>query len=157
MLLNTLSLTKEADEFSLLTFTGYIFISMILLICRFTEKNSNYHICEIILLSFGVIFFTTQGLLTFSIVEQLQDDVSVFSYVIGSLSFICALLFALDLFFFKRMSEPKNAISQTDLEWKTKAATYKQGLEIATNEKTACCRQAVLKTEKKLTYLRTDL
>ncbi|XP_034479054.1 uncharacterized protein LOC117785240 [Drosophila innubila] len=160
-LLNTISLTKETDEFSILTIMGFTFISAVLLITRIIEKHSNYHTCENILLSCGVIFFTIQGLIIFGTVEQLSDSISDYALFLGGLSFICALLFALDLLFFRQMAKSKNKFSQTDLE-STIETTYKNENYIPKqNNKMKrfdqCCSPQNSNNDKKLTYLRTDL
>ncbi|XP_030245607.1 uncharacterized protein LOC115564909 [Drosophila navojoa] len=160
MLLNTISLTKEADDFGDLAYIGYIFISSILLLSRFKEQTKNYHITEIILLSFGVLFFTIQGLLIFGIIEELQDNILDFGYSLGGVTFLCAILFAIDLFFFKQMSDPKNAISQTDLENAIEPPT-KEVYQVTNIPKVnlheQCCHPSAAKNVKKLKYLRTDL
>ncbi|XP_064543266.1 uncharacterized protein LOC135431855 [Drosophila montana] len=160
MLLNTISLTKETDELSVLTFVGYTFISTILLLSRIKEKDTNYHITEIILLSFGILFFTLQGLLIFGVLEQLPDDILSYGYSLGTVSFICAILFAIDLFFFRRMAVSKNVTSQTDLEFIDKTTWKKVDMRINTIEmdrSDKCCLSDATRNGKKLKYLRTDL
>ncbi|XP_017864660.1 PREDICTED: uncharacterized protein LOC108614951 [Drosophila arizonae] len=160
MLLNTISLTKEADDFGDLAYIGYVFISSILLLSRFKEKTRNYHITEIILLSFGVLFFIIQGLLIFGIIEELQDNILDFGYSLGAVTFLCAILFAIDLFFFKQMADPKNAISQTDLE-NAIEAPIKEVYQVTNipkvNSLEQCCHPSATKNVRKLKYLRTDL
>jgi len=94
-------------------------------------------------------------------VEQLSDSISAFAFSLGGLSFICALLFAIDLFFFRQMAKSKDQISQTHLETAIEA-TYKTENYISkTNNKIKpfdqCCSSKNSNNAKKLTYLRTDV
>lgn len=100
------------------------------------------------------------GLLIFGIIEELQDNILDFSYSLGAVTFLCAILFAIDLFFFKQMSDPKNAISQTDLE--NAIETHNKEVYHVTNipkvnQLEKCCHPSGAKNVKKLKYLRTDL
>ncbi|KAH8261440.1 hypothetical protein KR044_009381, partial [Drosophila immigrans] len=157
-LLNSISLSKESDEFSILTIMGFTFISAVLLLTRIIEKTSNYHTCENILLSCGVIFFTVQGLLLFGTVEQLSDSISDYAFSLAGLSFLCALLFTIDLIFFRQMAPLKNVFSQTDVE-SPPQTVYIQ--ETKPNNKIKsfdqCCSSSKPNTDRMLTYLRTDL
>ncbi|XP_030383905.1 uncharacterized protein LOC115631293 [Scaptodrosophila lebanonensis] len=158
ILLNSIAWSKDADEFSTLTFVGYTFITSVLLVTRFVQKNANYHTCENIFLCLGVLFFTIVGLLILSTVEQLPDDILHYAFVLGGLSFFCAILFLLDLLFFKTNNKGfKNAIAQTDM------FSAISSPKLSTVEETICCRphdssslgQTIKKHEKR--YLRTDL
>ncbi|KAH8402269.1 hypothetical protein KR009_010890 [Drosophila setifemur] len=156
-LLNNLSWSKEGDDFSTLTFVGYTFISAALLLTRIIDGTSNYETCEIIFLSFGVIFFTIEGLLIFFTVEQLHDDLLFYAYVLGALCFLCAALFFLDLMLFKNLLKFQNSTAQTDQLKETVAVKV---YNLSQEAKSRCCNkiprtEMVNETEKK--YMRTDL
>ncbi|XP_034102169.1 uncharacterized protein LOC117566736 [Drosophila albomicans] len=157
-LLNSISLSKESDEFSILTIMGFTFVSAVLLLTRFIEKTTNYHTSENIFLCFGVIFFAIQGLLLFGAAEQLSDNISDFAFSLGGLSFLCAVLFSIDFIFFRRMAISKDVFSQTDLE-SSIPTVYIQ--ETNQNNKIKsidqCCSRSIPNDNTKLTYLRTDL
>ncbi|KAH8272829.1 hypothetical protein KR018_001994 [Drosophila ironensis] len=156
-LLNSLSWTKEGDDFSTLTFVGYTFILGVLLITRIIDGSTNYSTCEVILLTFGVIFFTIEGLLKFFSVEQLPDDLVVYAYSLGAISFFCAALLALDLILFKNLLKLRNAIAQTDQLKETVAVKV---YNLSQEAKTSCCNNAPrteMVNETDRNYLRTDL
>ncbi|XP_041563566.1 uncharacterized protein LOC108144157 [Drosophila elegans] len=158
-LLNNISWSKEGDDFSTLTFLGYTFISAVLLLTRIIDTTSNYGTAEIILLTCGVIFFTIEGLLIFFTVEQLPEDLLIYAYSLGTLSFICAALFALDLMLFKNLLKVKNSTVQTD-QLKDSSTVALKVYNLSQEPKTNCCNQRpqtqiINETNRK--YLRTDL
>nr|XP_017013594.2 uncharacterized protein LOC108068485 [Drosophila takahashii] len=156
-LLNNISWSKEGDDFSTLTFLGYTFISAVLLLTRIIDSTSNYGTCEIILLTCGVLFFTIEGLLIFFTVEQLPENLLIYAYVLGSLSFICAALFALDLMLFKNLLKLKNSTAQTDQLKETVALKV---YNLSQEPKTSCCSNSPrshVVNETNKNYLRTDL
>ncbi|XP_016991163.1 uncharacterized protein LOC108053093 [Drosophila rhopaloa] len=158
-LLNNISWSKEGDDFSTLTFLGYTFISAVLLLTRIIETTSNYGTCEIILLTCGVLFFTIEGLLIFFSVEQLSEDLLIFAYSLGTLSFICAALFALDLMLFQNLLKLKNSTAQTDQLKDTSTVALKV-YNLSQEHKTNCCSsgaQTQIINENNKKYLRTDL
>ncbi|XP_068147928.1 uncharacterized protein [Drosophila tropicalis] len=136
-LLNNISWTKEADDFSTFTFVGYTFITSVLLLTRFLQSNAKYHISEIILLGFGCLFFIVEGLLIFSTVESLQSDLLIYAYVLGALSFFCAFMFAIDLLLCKNLFESKSVTVQADFP-SPKLATVK--MHVVDVSKESCCQ-----------------
>ncbi|KAH8253125.1 hypothetical protein KR032_003653, partial [Drosophila birchii] len=164
-LLNSISWTKESDDFATLTFVGYTFIAAVLLLTRIIDQTSNYGTCEIILLTCGVLFFTIEGLLIFFTVEQLPQDLLAFAYSLGGLCFICAALFALDLMLFKNLLKLKNSTAQTEPSKDSATVALKMYTVSQEPQKTSCCSnssptqmintQMVNETDRK--YLRTDL
>ncbi|KAH8237340.1 hypothetical protein KR038_010155, partial [Drosophila bunnanda] len=164
-LLNSISWTKESDDFGTLTFVGYTFIAAVLLLTRIIDQTSNYGTCEIVLLTCGVLFFTIEGLLIFFTVEQLPQDLLGYAYSLGGLCFICAALFALDLMLFKNLLKLKNSTAQTEQSKDSSTVALKVYTVSQQQPKTTCCSnssstqmintQMVNETDKK--YLRTDL
>ncbi|XP_017018461.1 uncharacterized protein [Drosophila kikkawai] len=159
-LLNSISWTKESDDFGTLTFVGYTFIAAVLLLTRIIDQTSNYGTCEIVLLTCGVLFFTIEGLLIFFTVEQLPQDLLVYAYSLGGLCFICAALFTLDLLLFKNLLKLKNSTAQTDQLKDSSTVALKVYTVSQEPKKPSCCSnssstQMVNETDRK--YLRTDL
>ncbi|XP_033154928.1 uncharacterized protein LOC117137540 [Drosophila mauritiana] len=156
-LLNSISWSKEGDDFGTLTFVGYTFIAAVLLLTRIIGGTSNYGTCEIILLTCGVLFFTIEGLLIFFTVEQLSEDLLVFAYALGALCFVCAALFALDLMFFKNLLKLRDSTAQTDQSKETVALKV---YNLSQEPKTSCCNMVPrthIVNESSRNYLRTDL
>ncbi|EDV56908.2 uncharacterized protein Dere_GG19973, partial [Drosophila erecta] len=156
-LLNSISWSKEGDDFGTLTFVGFTFVAAVLLLTRIIEGTSNYGTCEIILLTCGVLFFTIEGLLIFFTVEQLSEDLLVYAYALGALCFICAALFALDLMFFKNLLKLRSSTAQTDQLKETVALKV---YNLSQEPKTNCCNivpQTHIVNESSRNYLRTDL
>ncbi|EDW74762.2 uncharacterized protein Dwil_GK19098 [Drosophila willistoni] len=162
-LLNTISWTKEADDFSTFIFVGYTFITSVLLLTRFFQSNSKYHLSENILLGFGCLFFIVDGLLIFSTVESLQSDLLIYAYVLGGLSFFCAFMFAIDLLYCKNLFELKSVTVQADFP-SPKLGTVK--MHVVDVSKESCCQvkdndriisQPAPLNQQGGSYLRTDL
>ncbi|XP_022223938.2 uncharacterized protein LOC111075130 isoform X2 [Drosophila obscura] len=159
-LLNSISGTKEGDDFSTLTFVGFTFISSVLLLTRIIQRNSNYDTCEIILLCFGCLFFTIEGLLILFTVEQLPEEILTFAFLLGALSFFCAALFAVDLMLFKNLLKSKNASAQTDQQLKESATVTMKVFNVSNADKTSCCKSSnlpQLNVRNEQSVLRTDL
>ncbi|KAH8290226.1 hypothetical protein KR054_001124, partial [Drosophila jambulina] len=164
-LLNSISWTKESDDFATLTFVGFTFIAAVLLLTRIIDQTLNYGTCEIILLTCGVLFFTIEGLLIFFTVEQLPQDLLVYAYSLGGLCFICAALFVLDLMLFKNLLKLKNSTAQTEQSKDSSTVALKVYTVSQEPPKASCCNnssssqmintQMVNETDRK--YLRTDL
>ncbi|XP_033252330.1 uncharacterized protein LOC117191625 [Drosophila miranda] len=159
-LLNSISGTKEGDDFSTLTFVGFTFISSVLLLTRIIQRNSNYDTCEIILLCFGCLFFTIQGLLILFTVGQLPEQILTYAYSLGALSFLCAALFAVDLLLFKNLLKPKNAAAQTDYQLKESSTVTMKVFNVSNADKSNCCNSSKLpklNVRNEQSVLRTDL
>ncbi|XP_015035068.1 uncharacterized protein [Drosophila pseudoobscura] len=159
-LLNSISGTKEGDDFSTLTFVGFTFISSVLLLTRIIKRNSNYDTCEIILLCFGCLFFTIEGLLILFTVEQLPEQILTYAYSLGALSFLCAALFAVDLLLFKNLLKSKNAAAQTDYQLKESSTVTMKVFNVSNADKSNCCNSSNLpkfNVRNEQSVLRTDL
>ncbi|KAI8039594.1 hypothetical protein M5D96_007014 [Drosophila gunungcola] len=152
-------LVKRGRRFQHSYFSGIHLYFSRLLLTRIIDTTSNYGTAEIILLTCGVIFFTIEGLLIFFTVEQLPEDLLIYAYSLGTLSFICAALFALDLMLFKNLLKVKNSTVQTD-QLKDSSTVALKVYNLSQEPKTNCCNnrpqtQIINETNRK--YLRTDL
>lgn len=110
--------------------------------------------------SFLTSYFSS-GLLLLAAVEDLTERVSYFAYSLSALSFVCAILFAIDLLFFREMKTFTNTQSQTDVESATNLL-YTKKFTIPTNTESnlsnMCCGiSKTSKSFKKEAFLRTDL
>ncbi|KAH8398225.1 hypothetical protein KR222_007084, partial [Zaprionus bogoriensis] len=158
-LLNSISSSNYANDFIVLTIMGFTFISFVLLITRIIEKKSNYSTCEIFFLTCGFFFFVLQGLLLLATVEDLSDKILYFAYSLAGVSFMCSVLFAMDLIFFKQLTKSINTLSQTDFESSTQLVLKKELVSENTKapEHNHCCAYKTSKILKTKPFLRTDI
>ncbi|CAD7013029.1 unnamed protein product [Ceratitis capitata] len=112
-LLNNLNWSQAGNDFSILTYGGYTFISGAFLLSRvITDK---FERCEQILLYCGVIFFFTEACLVFGTLEYIPVDIEKNALVLGTLSAIGAILFFIDICYKSSSNHNVSKEVQTEL------------------------------------------
>ncbi|XP_055383370.1 uncharacterized protein LOC129613374 [Condylostylus longicornis] len=96
-LLSNVTWSREGNAFASVTYGGFTLITALLLISRCINSRSRPTLTEKIFLTVGMLFFFTIGSLVYASIEQVQPDLHDNALILGTLSYLVAILFLIDL------------------------------------------------------------
>ncbi|CAD7089598.1 unnamed protein product [Hermetia illucens] len=96
-LLTNVTWSREGSAFASITYGGFTLITSLLLIARIINSKSRPSSTEKVFLTVGMLFFIAMGGLVLASLEQVPQELHDNAIILGTLSFLVALLFLIDL------------------------------------------------------------